>query len=187
MSNANVKNRTRAICEAAVFIALSLALGLLRFKVWAQGGSVDFSMLPLIIFALRWGSAWGCSAGAVAGLLRFVLLDGAAYGWQSLLIDYMLAYGACGLAGLLRSVEMGCVLACLVRFVMHLISGVVLFGMYMPSEYMGMKMNNVWIYSTLYNGSYMLPVAILTIMAIAILKVPLRKYLMPVNSPAASG
>lgn len=181
MSKTNVKRRTRAICEAAIFIALSLALGLLRFKIWAQGGSVDFSMVPLIIFALRWGPRWGVGAAVISGLLRFILLDGAAYGWQSLFLDYMLAYGACGLAGLFHGRkwggEMGAALACILRFLFHLVSGVVLFGSYMPDVYFGMDMVNAWEYSALYNGSFMLPNIIIVIVVIIILKAPMGKYL----------
>lgn len=181
MAKTNVKKRTRAICEAAIFIALSLVLGLLRFKIWAQGGSVDFSMIPLIIFALRWGTRWGIGAGVISGLLRFILLDGAAYTWQSLFLDYMLAYGACGLAGFFCGKnwggEAGTILACIVRFIFHLVSGVVIFGSYMPDVYFGMDMTNTWVYSALYNGSFMLPSMIVAIVVIVILKVPMGKYL----------
>lgn len=178
---ANIKTGTRATCEAAIFIALSLALSYVRFKIWAQGGSVDLAMIPLIIFSLRWGAPWGIGASGVYGFLRCLILDGMVYGWQAIFLDYIIAYGCCGLAGLFRKgklgAEIGAAVGCVCRFLAHLISGVVLWGSFMPSEYFGLSMNNVWVYSALYNGSYMLPSMILAIVIIAILKLPLEKYI----------
>ena len=179
MSRANVRRSTRAICEAAIFIALALALGLVEFKIWAQGGSVDFVMIPLIIFALRWGAGWGIGAGFVYGILKCMLLEGMVYGWQALFLDYAVAYACCGLAGFFREkrwgAEVGTVLSCVARFLCHLFSGVILWGM--PDEYFGMQMNNVWIYSSIYNGSYMLPNMIIALAVMFVLKMSLGKYL----------
>ena len=50
----------------------------------------------------------------------------------------------------------GAVTVCLIRFASSFLSGVILWGSYKPE---GM---NVWIYSLIYNTSYMLPNAILT-------------------------
>lgn len=181
MSKANVKMSTRAICEAAIFIALGLALGLVEFKIWAQGGSVDFVMIPIIIFALRWGAGWGIGVSCVYGFLKCILLEGMGYGWQAFFLDYILAYGCCGLAGFFRGrkygAEVGSVLSCVARFICHLISGVVLWASYMPPVYFGMPMNNVWVYSALYNGSYMLPNMVIALIVLILLKVPLGKYL----------
>ena len=41
----------------------------------------------------------------------------------------------------------------------------------------GLHMTNVWVYSLLYNGSYMLPNTILAVAAVALLAIPLKKYL----------
>lgn len=177
----NIKKRTRVICEAAIFVALALALTPLEIKLWIYGGSVDFVMIPLILIALRWGVGWGVSAGMVYGLLNCFIF-GEVYGiWQAIFLDYMFAYGACGLAGVFRGkkwgAELGTVLACGGRFLLHLVSGVILWGSYMPEVYFGMPMNNVWLYSALYNGSYMLPNMIIAIVIFAIVKLPLGKYI----------
>lgn len=182
MTEVNIKRNTRAICEGAIFIALSLAMCLVELKIWPQGGSVDFVMVPLIIFALRWGTGWGIGAGIVSGVLNGVIVEGMAFGgWQALILDYAIAYGCCGMAGIFHSqkwrAEVGTVISCAARFICHLISGVVLWASHMPKEFMGMIMNNVWIYSALYNVSYMLPNMILALIAIILLKVPLGKYL----------
>ncbi len=58
----------RALCEGAVCVAMSLVLSYLELNfAWAQGGSVDLVMVPLIIFAVRWGLGWGLGPGWHAG------------------------------------------------------------------------------------------------------------------------
>lgn len=181
MSNANIRKSTRAICEAAISVAIALVLSLLEFKIWAQGGSVDFVMVPLLIFALRWGPGWGIGAGAVFGLLKSILLEGIGYSWASIFLDYILAYGCVGLAGIFKGknwgVVYGTVLASAARFVFHLVSGVVLYASYMPDVYFGMDMSNVWFYSTIYNGTYMLPNMVLSIIILILLKKPMKKFI----------
>lgn len=181
MSKVNVRKSTRAICEAAIFIALALALAMVEIKLWAQGGSVDFVMIPLIIFSLRWGAGWGIGAGFVYGVIYCILFGGIAYGWQPLILDYAVAYACCGLAGFFRggkySAEAGTVLSCIARFACHLISGVTIWASSMEDVYFGMQMNNVWIYSALYNGSFMLPNMVMALIVLIFLKMPLGRYL----------
>ena len=55
----NVNQTTRMLCEAAVSIALAYALSFLELDLWFQGGSIGAAMIPLIMFAVRWGAGWG--------------------------------------------------------------------------------------------------------------------------------
>ena len=48
---------TRALVEAALMIALATILGYFRLYRFPQGGSVDFAMVPILIYCLRWGPA----------------------------------------------------------------------------------------------------------------------------------
>ena len=57
----------RCLAECAVFVALSLALSYLKIPVASFGGSIDFVMVPLIIFAYRWGLWQGLLAGLAFG------------------------------------------------------------------------------------------------------------------------
>jgi thiamine transporter len=67
-------------------------------------------------------------------------------------LDYPLAFGALGLAGLFRRYPLVGVAAALVaRFISHFLSGVLFFWMYAPE---GMS---PIVYSAIYNGSYILP------------------------------
>ena len=48
---------TRALVEAALMIALATILGYFRLYRFPQGGSVDFAMVPILIYCLRWEEA----------------------------------------------------------------------------------------------------------------------------------
>lgn len=180
-TTASSENKTdnrilRLICEGAMLLALAVALSFLKVALWAQGGSVDLVMIPLIVFALRWGGGWGIGACVVYGLLDCIFSGGMAYGWQSILLDYFVAYGMVGIAGFFtKKPWLGVVVSSAARLAVHVISGVVIWGQWMPEEFMGLTMDNVWIYSALYNGSFMIPNCIIAVVGIIILwkKTPL--------------
>lgn len=90
---------TRALVEAALMIALATILGYFRLYRFPQGGSVDFAMVPILIYCLRWGPAWSLSCCFVNGVLQFFLGGGIALSWQSMLLDYVVAYTLVFLCG----------------------------------------------------------------------------------------
>ena len=175
-----------AICEGAICVAAALALSYLKIPMGIAfggfGGSIDLVMIPLIIYAVRRGLSWGIGAGLVFGTLKYFIAGGVAASWQSMLLDYSLAYAAVGLAGLFknrpRGLVPGAVCGCVARFIIHFISGVTIYAQYMPEEFLGMKMHGAAIYSALYNGTYMLPNTVIAIIVCAILTRPLRKFIM---------
>ena len=65
-------NRThlsvRMLCEAAVMVALAQILSYLKLMELPNGGSLTPAMFPIILFAVRWGTAPGLMAGFVFGL-----------------------------------------------------------------------------------------------------------------------
>jgi len=149
-------------------LALALGVVLSFIKVWQmpQGGSVTLlSMLPVIYFAYREGFLPGILVGVLYGLLQYLIEPFFVHPLQFLL-DYPIAFGALGLAGIFRGKTPypGVVLAIAGRFLAHLISGAVFFASYAP------KGQNPWVYSAVYNGSYLLPELILTLAAVLVLK-----------------
>ena len=51
-----MRNRKlRAMAEGAVLLALALVFNALKLFTLPNGGSVDLAMIPIFIFALRWG------------------------------------------------------------------------------------------------------------------------------------
>lgn len=176
--------KLRALCESAILTAAALALSYLKIPIGAEfggfGGSIDFVMLPLIVCAIRWGAGWGLGAGLVFGTLKFFFANGAAINWASMLLDYSIAYMFVGFAGILRgkakTAWLAALLGCFARFLVHFVSGITIYAEYMYDIF-GLPMTNVWVYSALYNGTYMLPNTLLAVGLCALLARPLGKYL----------
>ena len=170
----------RCLCEAAIMIALAQILGYLKLYELPQGGSITLSMLPIFLFCSRWGFGPGMLASFAFSLLQ-LFLDGAyAWSWQSMLGDYIFAFTVLGFAGLFSKKRFGffygTLLGSALRFLVHYLIGVFVWGVYMPDEFFGMTMTSPWFYSLLYNGSYMLPSIILCVVVFALLYKPLKKY-----------
>lgn len=181
-----VGNKTlRCICEGAMFVALAMVLSYIEIPIGLAfggfGGSLSLVMIPIIIYSVRWGLGWGLGAGLIFGTLKFFFSGGAAVNWQSMLLDYSLAYMAVGLAGLVRGKKQGLVigaaLGCLGRFFIHFLSGITIYAQWMPEEFMNLTMTSPWVYSVLYNATYMLPNTVLSIIICALLTKPLAKYI----------
>ncbi len=180
----NTSKTTRMLCEGAVSIALAYALSFVELDLWFQGGSIGATMIPLILFAVRWGAGWGLLAGLVFGTLKYFLgLSSWAIDWVSIIFDYSVAYAMVGLAGLFRNkvkqIPLAAAVGCIARFIIHYVSGFTVYAKWMPEEFMGMPMTSPFIYSALYNGGYMLPCTILAVVVCALLITvkPIRNWL----------
>ena len=177
------KQKLKIIAEGAILTALALVLSYIKIPIGLGfggfGGSVDLVMIPLIVFALRRGCLWGLGAGLIFGTLKFFLAGGVAVNWQSMLLDYSLAYMFVGFAGsfaaLRKKPALGALVGCFARFIIHFISGVTIYAQYMPEEFMNMVMVSPTVYSILYNGTYMLPNTILAVAICAALKKPMER------------
>ena len=170
----------RMLCEGAILLALALVLNALKLIQFTNGGSVDLAMIPIFFFAIRWGVGPGLLVGFAFGLLQ-MFIDGAiAWGWQSLLLDYLVAFTPLGLAGLFRyrrgGIFAGTLLGCILRFIVHYISGVTIYAIVAPTELFAMTFTEPWMYSLAYNGSYMLVDTVICLVVFALLYNPLRKY-----------
>ena len=173
----------RALCEGAILVAAAQLLSYLRLWRMPWGGSVVLAMVPIVLYAIRWGFARGLFAGFVFGILQFTLDGGFAIGWQSILGDYLVAFTVLGCAGFFArkkyGVFAGSVVAGVARFIVHWVVGATVWAAYMPDVYLGINMSSPWFYSLLYNACYMLPNIVITVVVFAILYAikPVRKYL----------
>ena len=173
--------KLRALCEGAIFVALAQVLGYIKLFELPKGGSVGIGMLPIFIYCARWGFGPGMLASIAYSVLQ-LLLDGAyAWGWQSILGDYIFAFSVLGLAGLFSKQKNGFFTGCCVgsaaRFLVHYLTGVFVWGEYMPETFFGMTMTTPWFYSALYNGSYMLLDLVFCLLLGWLLWKPLGKYI----------
>ena len=171
---------TRMLCEGAIMVALALVLNQLKIFRLPNGGSITLEMLPIFFFAVRWGVGPGLLAGFAFGLLQMFIDGAVAWGWQSLLLDYLVAFTPLGLAGLFKGknwgIFAGTVLGSVVRFIVHFISGITIYAIVAPTELFNMTFTSPWMYSLAYNGSYMAIDMALCLVVFGLLYKPLKRY-----------
>jgi thiamine transporter len=142
----------RTMVAASLILAISYILSFIKFYEMPFGGTITpASMLPVMLFAWCYGVIPGLAVGTVYGLLQMTQDLYVVHPVQ-LFMDYILAFAALGLAGLIKNnLYAGIVAGGLARAVVHILSGVVFFAEYTPQG------QNPWIYSIIYNMTYLGP------------------------------
>jgi len=149
----------RDLTAAGAAAGLALILGYLRLYRMPQGGAITLASVPILYLALWRGPRVGVLAGLMCGLLN--LVGGYVIHPVQLVLDYPLPLAALGLAGLTPSVpRIGILTANALRCASHVASGVVFFASFAPE---GMP---VWHYALIYNLSFILPEAIIGLLAV---------------------
>ena len=187
--------KVRIMVEGAVMLALATALSFIQIYKLPWGGSITLlSMLPIVLFSIRRGVAMGLAVSFLFSLIQLFqgIMDGL-FGWgltpgmlvACIFIDYIFAFTVLGLAGVFRKKGTagwisGIAIAIALRFVMHFLSGVVIWKSF-GELWEGFSTDSSVLYSILYNGSYMLPELIITVIAaVILLNVPeVRKLFRP--------
>lgn len=172
------KFSTRMLAEIGVAVALAVVLNFLKLWRMPQGGSVSLEMLPIFVIAFRWGVGAGMFSGLVYGLLQLMFGAYIIHPVQ-LIMDYPLPYFVLGLAGLFEvkkdeiiqplKILAAVVIASSCRLLVHILSGVIFFASYAPEG------QNVWIYSTIYNASFLIPTTIVVYISLLIIMKALAK------------
>lgn len=180
---------TKKLTISAIMIALATVLSLV--KVWEMplGGSITLlSMLPICLVSIAFGLKWGFACSFVYALGQLALSIAEVVSWGltpaslvgTIFLDYIIPFSLLGLAGLFakRGIAGNIVaitIALFARFVCHFISGIIIFDIWCEWE-------NVPFYSFCYNGTFMLPELILTVIgAVFILKSSAIKKLIENN------
>ena len=178
----------QTLTELSLAVALAAVLDLFSKTMPIPrpmyGGSISLHTLPLLVIAFRHGWRLGMLAGAGYGIVNFILGMHIIHPIQPLL-DYPIAFGAVGIAGLgsprtsprghppltpILRLRFGCwiLLGNGGRFLAHFLSGIVFWSQNAPAD------QPVWLWSLAYNGAYMLPE---TIIDILLLQLMLRRIL----------
>lgn len=172
--------RTLFFIEVAILTALALILDIipfLKFKIWPTGGSISLAMIPVFIVAFRWGLKGGLLSGFLWGILQIAVGDAYILHFLQGLIEYGLAFTALGFAGYFAKavqsavkmrnakatflyIMLGVALGGSLRFIGHFVAGFVFFAEYAPEG------QPAWLYSFIYNCSYMIPAMIICIFVI---------------------
>ncbi len=204
--------QTATMVECAIMIALGTILSIIPTPHLPWGGSITIgSMLPLVIIGYRHGLGWSMLSSVIFSFVQMLLGGGtisAAFlpgddqmKWYlavlMVILDYLLAYSLVGLSGLFRNKEkpskslaLGALVGTSARFVMHFLSGWILwgawaswffadfdkatggsFGKFVLTHFDGQML--ACFYSLFYNALYMIPEIIITVvLAIFIGKIP---------------
>ena len=186
------KNLTRKLTESAVLIALGTVLSLLKIDLPFGGGVTIASMLPLVLISHRWGWKWGVPTAFVYSAIQLLLgLDNVGYATSFImavgiiLLDYIIAYTVIGFSGVFDkvigknrgSMAVGIAVTFVLRFACHLLTGVWIWGEWMPETFMNMTMTSPWLYSFLYNGWYMLAELVVTEIIAMLIYQPLARFI----------
>ena len=165
---------------------LALAFVLSYFTLWKMpfGGTVTpLSMLPICFVSIKFGLKWGLGTAFCYSWLQFIQAVGEISAWgltpgmlaATILLDYVLAFTVLGLSGILRKkgaggMIAGTAVACVLRFLVHFASGVILWANFEKFVAFGVEwVNHPVLYSACYNGAFMLPETALTVAGIVVL------------------
>ena len=188
-------SKTRILVECALMIAIGTVLSNIKIFTMPNGGSVTLlSMLPFVLVSFRHGVKWGLFTGFVNGCLQLIMgfypppASTVLYFAGEVLLDYLLAFTVLGFACLIakpfrnRTVGVGvsAFVVCLLRFLCSFLSGYIVwkdydyaFSWMTEIGFPGISNMSVdglcWLYSAVYNATYMLPEAILTTVLVVIL------------------
>lgn len=191
-----MKHNLRTLIIGALMVALATVLSFITLKMpaWSFGGSVKLgSMVPIILFAIFFGSRWGMVASTAYAIIQMMTgfypppAKTALAFFLVVFLDYLLAFGAMGFAGWffrgfekIRSMPtlsavLSAGLCVFIRFVCHFLSGILVWQTYAPEDM------PVWLYSLVYNGGYMAGELILTCVIVFFLYPALKRVIKPNN------
>lgn len=186
-----MKEKTIRLTFTAVMLALGTVLSLVELWKMPYGGSLTLmSMLPVILISLRYGAGYGVFTAFIYSLIQLALSLPSVLSWGltpailigTVFLDYIIPYTLIGLSGVFNKFGLfgrltGISLSLLLRFACHFTSGIILwtnmeqFALF-GSSYVGRPV----LYSLVYNGSFMLPELVLTLIgSVIILKIPAVK------------
>lgn len=177
------------MAEIAIFAAIALVLDLFIPSL-SHAVKISFKMLPIMILALRRGLVPGLVSGFLWGLMQILVGEATIVSFSQALIEYLFAFTAVGVAGLLFAPlqkqlakekinlvqvglfsGLGVILGSLSRYFFHFLAGFLFWGQYAPES------QSPVLYSFLVNGSAFLTET-LTCLVVMILLVPFSKTLL---------
>lgn len=164
------KFNAKQLAFSAMAIALAMVTSMIKLFHLPMGGSVTlFSMLFIVLIGYWYGLGAGLTAAIAYGILQLVV-DPYILSVPQMLVDYIFAFGALGLAGIFwKNKSKYSLLLCYItgvlgRYFFAFISGWIFFGMYAKDN----GFSNGVTYSLAYNGAYLGLEALITLILIAI-------------------
>ncbi len=182
----NKKISIQKMTLSSVFIALATGLSMIKVINMPLGGSVTLmSMVPIVFLSCALGAKWGLGSAFVYSLIQLGLgisVDGL-FAWGltpacligTILLDYIVPFTLLGLSGVFAKkgvlyITLGTAFAVILRFLCHFASGYIIFANFEKFVVLGSSfVGRPALYSLCYNGLYMLPELIITVVATALI------------------
>ena len=164
------KFTTKKLVFAAMAIALATVVAtVIKLPSLPNGGSVTlFSMLLVTLVGYWYGPVIGIVAAVAFGILQFITGPYVVHPIQ-VIIDYPLSFGALGFSGFFSNKKNGLLKGYLAgvigRFFFASVSGLIFYTVYVDA--FSENMVAVWA-SLVYNMTYILPEAAITIILISL-------------------
>ena len=163
------KLTTRQLVFCAVAMALAFVTSYLKIFTLPWGGSVTLcSMLFIVLVANWYGVGTGITVGLAYGILQFIQ-DPYVLSFFQVCCDYILAFAALGVAGFFakqnHGLLKGYIAAVIARGAFHALGGYLYWMSYMPENF---PKSLTAVYPIVYNYSYLVAEAIITVIVISI-------------------
>lgn len=158
-----MNNKTKELVYMAFYAALFMVLdyftNMIPLLKMPQGGSIGVSTIALLVCSYHLGWLKGVFVGVISVLIQF--MTGPMYIPQLLgfLLDYVIAFGIYGIASLFPNYRLfytGVLVTNFLRFVSHVIGGVVVW-------------ETAWWGSVVYNAPYMVATTIVGMIIVPVL------------------
>ncbi|CAM3615481.1 energy-coupled thiamine transporter ThiT [Erysipelothrix urinaevulpis] len=174
-----MKMKTKDLVLMAMYIAIFVVLEFLSdrfglFKMQA-GGKLSLSIIPLIIAGYQFGFGRTLFMSMIALVLKFMFNPPTFVHVVQFIMDYIVAYGSYSIVGLFKdwnvkglALPIGVIIANIVRFMAHNISGWVFFAEYYPVDMVKAVM--------VYNLTYMIPTTIVSFIVVMVIKPRLLEH-----------
>ena len=160
---------TKQLVFCAAAMALAFITSYIRLGEMPWGGSATLCSMLFIVLAANWyGAGTGIFVGLAYGILQFIQ-EPYVLSFFQVCCDYILAFAALGVAGFFaksrHGLLKGYIAAVFARGVFHTLGGYLYWMDYMPDNFPQSLRS---LYPILYNYSYLLVEAVITIIVISI-------------------
>lgn len=159
------KSMIKQLTFSALAIALAAVTSYIKFGSLPFGGSITlFSMFFICFTGYLFGLKAGLITGVAYGILQFII-EPYVYHPVQVILDYPLAFGTLGLAGIFSKSKAGLIKGVVLgmsgRYICHVLSGYIFFADYAGDS-------NAILYTLGYNATYIVPEMIATVILLAI-------------------
>lgn len=169
--------------EIGIFAAIGFVLDFFQGQILSgpfyNGGSIGIAGIVILIIGYRRGFLPALLTGLLMGILDLVdgfysIAGSWYYAFLQVCLDYVISYAIVAVGIIFKNsyeksnkisfLVLSGVLGLFCKFLAHFIAGITFWKITAPSgiPLLGMDIGNPYIYSFLYNGSYMFPSLILT-------------------------